>query len=152
MRTALAVFLEVVLPIVVGGIIYLGLRAESLLMFQWAEALHIVPMVDALRDSLGPLRKTLPEFVLYSLPDGLWGYSMGMAQALIWQKAPNKWSWILVGGVPALAFFGEIGQAVDIVPGTFCWNDLTVTAVAVLACLLNFRIRTRGYINGKGST
>ena len=60
----------------IGGIIYLTLRSESLIMFRWCEIIYIKEYVDNIR-----LPYILPNWIVFSLPDGLWvlSYKIGRA-------------------------------------------------------------------------
>ena len=121
-----------VAPIVVGGLIYLAFRDEHLLMFRWAEWLGFGRLITAAR--LYSLRHggALPEWVLYSVPDGVWVFASTAFFTRLWHD--GHWLvrafWISLG--PALAMGGELGQALGIVPGTYDPADLLFYFVAAM--------------------
>ena len=71
-------FLHVILPMLIGGVIYVLFRSNELLMFRWFEFLKIDRVVYSLREYTFYYRKYIPESILFSLPDCLWVYSFTM--------------------------------------------------------------------------
>ena len=65
--------LKVIIALVllsIGGLIYLTFRGENLLMFNWLNELDLMYQIDNLRAYNQKIY--LYDWVLYSLPDGLW--------------------------------------------------------------------------------
>jgi hypothetical protein len=123
--------LNVGLPLLIGGLIYLAWGSPTLTMFRW---------LDLARITIQPLRGAVAIFapqsnlILFSLPNALWGYAVVSFYCLVWsqQQQPVARMWIVIGCVLAVA--PEIAQAVRIVPGTFDRVDLlTVSAAAYVA-------------------
>lgn len=118
-------FLHTVLPLALGGIIYILFRSQRLLIsVQLASFLGISTARNML-SSLG-----LPEWFLFSLPDGLWLYSLVFSLQWVWQNS----SWLVrsiwaAAGV-SLGVGWELGQALALVPGTFDPVDLGFYVVA----------------------
>lgn len=85
----------------------------------------------------------LPEWLLYSLPDGLWLYAFLSAITYIWKDNPYPltiWVISIVSGTT----LSEILQAFQILKGTFDWNDLSAYGLALLAFLLpHFKIQPK---------
>ena len=121
--------------ILVGGGIYLAFRTEGLLMFDWAHNIGLLPVLRDLREHTLPLADRLPDWFLFSVPDGCWVYCCTAFFARLWRDGPlwARAAWIGIG--PALAIGGEVGQLeiLDIVPGTFDPVDVLCYAVAGLA-------------------
>jgi hypothetical protein len=94
----------------------------------------------------------LPEWLLYSLPDGLWVYAITSWVIMIWNRDPPL-AWLVIGA--ALGIGGELGQVIGIVPGTYQHLDMVfLTCGFLIACLqleiryetsLPFRIRFVGH-------
>ena len=105
--------LFVILPIGVGTGIYVGWRSTSLLVFGWMATCG-VPQ-DFFRQTAN-----LPHPLLYSLPDGCWVFAGTSCMLMIWRRL-HAWVFVFV----ALAICTEFGQAVQVIPGTFEWNDIT---------------------------
>lgn len=75
------------------------------------------------------------DWVLYSLPDGLWVYSFTSCLIILWNE--NKGYQFLFLFIPVLLGPGvEILQFFKLFKGTFDMIDLTVTTVAFILSLL----------------
>lgn len=127
--------LVVVLPLVVGGLIYILLRTDTLLMFQWADALSLTIPISRGRAAAAPLLPWVPGFVLFSIPDGVWVFSATAFFARLWHDGPLWARMLWIGMAPAMAIGGELGQLVGLVPGTFDVLDLLAYAGATLGAL-----------------
>jgi hypothetical protein len=118
-------------PVVCGATIYLLFRSSHLLVFSWLDALHLNSTVTTLRIWVAPLRSDMPEWILYSLPDGLWVYGLTASLSLLGAQSQ---SWLKLGWPSAgilLAFVGELGQYLGFIPGSFDPVDL-------LFCIVGF--------------
>ena len=125
---------HVFLPIAFGAFIYLSWRSTRLKAFGWFEAWGLKDWIVHLRAALHGWDDTLPDWFLYSLPDGLWCYAATAFFSRKWADQDNAWAWAWTLLAPALGCGGEIGQIVGIVPGTFDWWDFNLSAIgAVLA-------------------
>ena len=132
-----SLFLHVLLPIVVGGTVYLCWRPASLLMFSWVENLGLTALVGAMRLQAEPLGPHVPYLVRFVLPDALWAYSLASAMRLLWLSADNRalaLAWTALG--PCLAVGGELGQWTSLVPGVFDPLDLAACAIALPLALI----------------
>lgn len=126
--------LHVFSPIFVGAFIYLTWRTTRLKAFDWFVDWGLKDFIVWLRTTFYGMDESLPEWVLYALPDGLWAYAATAYFARQWadQNTPWAWGWTLLA--PGLGCGGELGQIIGIVPGTFDWWDLGLSALgAVLA-------------------
>lgn len=103
---------HVVLPILIGASIYVGWRSTNLLVFRWIEFCGLSEFV--VRPAV-----ELPEWILYSLPDGCWVYSATSWMMLIWNR-PVPWTWVAV----VLAVAAEFGQLLGVVEGTYQTLDV----------------------------
>jgi hypothetical protein len=126
-------FLHVLLPIVAGGVIYTGWRTETLLCFTWIDNLGLSQVARHCRAVVADVQ--LPHILLYTTPDAFWVYASTAYAALIWESAPTtakgRRIWLCVG--VGLGVFGELGQGVGLVPGTFDWADLGAISAAMPA-------------------
>ncbi len=126
--------LHVCVPTFIGASIYLLFRTPSLLVFNWVESVGLDTHLMALRDSVSGVQ--LPDWLLYSLPDGVWVYAITMWMLIIWDGAP-PWFWLLLGVVLALG--AELGQAIGLVQGTYQHLDMLFYLGAFLLALLQMR-------------
>ena len=139
--------LHVILPTFVGVSVYLLFRTPSLLVFQWVEAIGLRAHLMALRDCLSDVQ--LPEWFLYSLPDGIWAYATTMWMVIIWRGA-RPWPWLSIGVLIAVG--AEFGQAVGCVPGTYQHLDVLFCVGAFLLALLQMRWANEASLTLSGGT
>jgi hypothetical protein len=137
--------LNVILPLFTGGFIYLLFRSERLIMFDWIRFLGFKESLDLLRNDFNSLKSFIPNWVLFSLPDGLWVYSFSSAIIIIWND--NRKVLILLLTFPLI--FGpavELLQFFKLFKGTFDIIDLTLTIVAFIISV-NINLKSNQYEN-----
>ena len=115
--------------LLIGGILYIAFRTKTLLMFKWAEWLHLDTYVEVMR--LHANQYNPPYFIRYCLPNTLWIISyMIMIDALV-SKNDYKIRWILA--LPFIAILFEILQNWEIIPGTFdIWDLLSLVIPTIV--------------------
>lgn len=118
------VLIHVILPILIGALIYTLWRKPTLLVFSWYDALGMSGWVGAGRAAVQSLHRHLPHWFLFCLPDGLWVYAVTSFMGGLWIKSSAKhlFFWMSVG--PVLAIGGEIGQWPGLVQGTYEGLDI----------------------------
>lgn len=142
-RRYLDVGIHVGLPLVLGGIVYLFFRRSSILLDRWVPAMGLAPFVGRIHLIAQHIR--LPQWCVYSAPDGLWVYSLTYSLGRTWLFA-SRWqriTWTAVG--PFVGIGGELGQLVGIVPGTFDIPDLFCITIASIAAVLFLRLKGANY-------
>jgi hypothetical protein len=135
---ALPAVLHVIVPLILGALIYVLWRKDTLLVFDWLRACRLEQPTATLRQLAKPLGETLPRWVLFSLPDGLWVYATVSCMLLIWRRSSGIAAtiWVLMG--PFLGIASELGQLFRVVPGQFDIKDMflyfagSVTAVVAV--------------------
>ena len=120
------------LPMWVGGWIYLLFRTETLLMFRWADAIGLLGFIERQREMWGHWGAALPDWVLFSLPDGVWVYVATAFFGRLWRSGPWVPHVCWTGMASFLAIGGELAQWVGWIPGTFDWVDVLLYVVAAL--------------------
>lgn len=126
MLTATRFLIHVVLPTALGTCVYIGWRSTDLLVFRWMEFCGLNYLV--LRSTM-----TLPDWLLYSFPDGCWVYATTSWILIIWKRF-NFWTYLAV----VLAVGAECGQHVGIVQGTYQTLDIVFyIAGFILAGMFN---------------
>lgn len=104
-----------------GCVIYLLLRSETIALNRWGAAIGINTLIAPLRSAAQPL--TIPDFVRYSLPDGLYCAAYILIMDAVWKG--GKPSRVIASSlVPAIAVAHESLQGLGIVKGTFDTTDL----------------------------
>jgi hypothetical protein len=145
MNRGLQYVLHVLVPLLVGGSIYIVWRAETLQMFRWFELAHLTGPLYTLREMYGGQSGWLPAWMLYSIPDAAWVYSFSMYFGLLWLDSNPRAAFSLAAAGPILGIGAEFGQALRIVPGTFDPADVLLLVVASIAStiVLIFKIERR---------
>lgn len=115
---------HVLLPIVVGGLIYTFWRKPTLLVFSWYDFVGLNELVACVRNGAQSLYSSLPAWFLFCLPDGLWVYSMTTFMAGLWVNTPKPYLLFWVSLAPIMAIGGELGQFLGFVQGTFDTTDI----------------------------
>ena len=126
-------FLKIMLSfflLTMGGLIYIGYREQSLVMFDWAYSLGLSEDVANFREIAK--YHNLTDWVKNSLPDGLWLFAYMFCTDAIWNGEKSKVSYIFIFVIPFLALLSEFLQYIGIISGVFDWIDVCSYIVAVL--------------------
>lgn len=128
--TARRALLLVLLPLVLGVLAYAAWRPPDVGIVGWLS-----------RASPGAVRTArgggaalgLPRVVVGVVPDLAWAFAFGACLALVWRgrAGAQRTAWLAAGFVVALAC--ELGQAWELVPGTFDPLDLLAIAIGYAA-------------------
>jgi hypothetical protein len=119
----------VTFPLLIGGAIYLAFRTDDLLMFRVAERAGLNGIVAVYRSCVAPLRPMLSDWVVFSLPHGLWSFSLVALFGLLWRHE-QRTATIAIVSASVFTIVPELLQAVRVVPGTYSGQDLLTGAVA----------------------
>ena len=126
------------LNLLLGGFVYISFRQDTIKMFNWFDSVNLSEAISGLRLYTLPLADFLPNWFLYSLPDGLWLFSYLSILLVVWDNKISKHNihWLLL--VPTIAIVSEIGQLFGIVPGTFDIFDLIFYLAGTVIPILIF--------------
>jgi len=117
--------LNMVLPVFLGGLIYISYRSVDLSMFLWFAKLGLLEQVWEMR-SFVEFNKWISNpsrFTLYCLPDGLWTYSMTSSFTYVWRENYKEGApWILFG--VSIGVLSEFAQMFNLVSGVFDIGDI----------------------------
>lgn len=72
-------FFWIIAPLLVGVFIYIFFRSRRLFYYNFFHMIDIDHDIREYRVFLWKYRKSIPNWIIYSLPDGLWIFSFGMA-------------------------------------------------------------------------
>lgn len=121
----------IITSLLLGSLIYFITRTEATILNHWlakAGGESILLSFQNLVDNT-----SLPHWVIYSLPDGLWMLALATSIMMIWHYELNLSSiafTVLAGSAGAIF---EVLQGMNVIKGTFDWSDLFfVTAASVL--------------------
>jgi hypothetical protein len=129
---------HVLLPLAAGGGIYSCYRSPSLSMFKWYAAIGIDNWISMARSGAAPFRHILPDWTIYSLPDGLWVYSLTSFMLMVWRRQnASRMSFIWPHIGVTLGLGSEVLQLTGTIPGAFDFVDaLLCVALYALAFIL----------------
>ena len=114
----------------VGGLIYVGCRDKSLLMFKWFNQLGLSGAVDTFRGLINS--EGVYGWVKNSLPDGLWLFAYMFLIDALWNGTKSIISYIFLFYLPVLALLSEFLQYFGLMPGVFDWIDVASYSFAIL--------------------
>jgi hypothetical protein len=143
-RKLLFILLFCIFPIVFGGLIYLGFRSSSLLMFKWFNFIGFKKIIDNYRFYILPLKDNLPEWFYLSLPDGIWVFSLTTSLIVYWEfDYTSVKIWLLFPLILGIAV--EILQYFFIFPGTFDILDLILSIIGFTLSLIFLIKKSKHY-------
>lgn len=102
-------------------------------MFEWFNYLGLSKILALLRELAGSIQ--VPAWILYYVPNGMWTYSFTIVLACIWINTNNwqKYLWIFFPMTAGIIF--EIGQLLNLLPGTFSHGDIIAHLLASLIAI-----------------
>lgn len=136
-KLACQIVVCVVLPVLVGMIIYLVFRPHNILFNTWLDRMGIEIMPYGQRVPLIQLPgNPLTNWLRFSLPDGLWIFAFANAVLLVWMDAKMQWRLFIAGVLGAFYIVYEMGQAFGVFSGTFDLLDIVTCLVALAASMI----------------
>lgn len=105
-----------------GCSIYLLFRSETLNIYQWCSEVGMSGYVDLLR--VVALGWAVPDFVKYSIPDGLYCAAYIVLIEAIWEEQKRWTKYFIISIVPIAVIMCEFLQYFGIKKGTFDICDL----------------------------
>jgi hypothetical protein len=122
-----------VIAVLSGGMIYVLLRPPGTVFYHWISDSGLDHLFSAavLDDQFTPARP-VPEWILFSLPNGLWAFAYSLLITGIWSGSTSRIRYFWMATIPLLVLGFEILQFVRIIPGTFCMQDLAIGAAGLI--------------------
>lgn len=146
MRKQKLTIFHVICPLLLGGFIYISFRTESLVLFNWIEDISLSGVVNVIRNIFYPLKSIVPNWIVFSLPDGLWVYAFTSSFLIIWDNNFKNKIFIIL--IPVLiSILLELSQYFEICEGTFDFTDLTFYFFASILSILIFKLKHMEYEN-----
>ena len=115
--------MKVILSIIlvsIGGCIYLLQRTTGLLMFRIIDFLGLTDVVASWRSSV----MQWPEFIVFSLPGGLWSASYVLLADVVFARQSKVLRLAWGALIPMIGVVSELLQAMSLCPGTADWQDV----------------------------
>jgi hypothetical protein len=123
--TGLQMFLCAI-ALIAGGIIYLLFRPNEVLFFRWMRTLGFNSLISSFRQTSLSIKLHLPEWTVYSLPNGLWAFAYALLISRIWTGSKSGFRYFWIASIPVLVLGFEILQFTGTIPGTFCFQDIAL--------------------------
>jgi len=130
------------LAIFAGGLIYILFRPVEPLFLNWFSRVGIENWLYAIRAKSLPIYSFLPDWIVYSLPNGLWAFAYTLIVLRIWKGSNSfmKYFWFM--SIPVLVLGFEVLQLTGDLKGTFCWSDMFWGVLGITFGLLTtYRIK-----------
>ena len=111
-------------------------------MFQWFSFIGLDGAIQFSRNKVFDFKNQIPNWVYFSLPDGLWIYSFTSAIIIYWNNDDKKIRlWLLIP--IASGIFIEILQGLKLFSGTFDYLDLTfsILGISLSKILINHKFK-----------
>ena len=136
MNSRIKLFLfHILIPFLIGGLLYISFRSKSIRLFSWCETIGLSNYISIIRSIINPFKESIPNWVYYSLPDGLWMYSFTSVFLLIWKDQIDEGKyWLLIPLISGC--FVEIGQGLKLLKGTFDPIDLILSLLAFIFSII----------------
>lgn len=121
------------IAILLGGVFYLFYRPEEAIFFSWIRSAGISFDLESTKSFVGGYLFHLPDWLVFSLPDGLWAFSYAVLISTVWnkQKSLSRAFWII--SIPVITIGTELIQLSGRIPGTFCPIDLIFIVTGIIA-------------------
>ena len=124
------IIIHCIIPIMIGGLLYVFFRSTSIRMFKWFDFLGLENVIQLMRSTLFNVKSNIPNWIYFSLPDGLWVYSF----TRIWLLIP------FISGI-----LSEILQYFGLFPGTFDYLDLCFSLFCIFLSIFIINLNYKHY-------
>lgn len=128
--------------VILGGAIYLLFRNSEIVAVHWLNSLGMDGWIREVRSLELSSNLLIPQWIIYSLPNGLWAIAYAMIISYIWIGHSSWFKWVWLSTIPLLVFGFEMLQYLKILPGTFCLQDLLSASIGmILGVLIGIRMQ-----------
>ncbi|WP_245915787.1 hypothetical protein [Apibacter adventoris] len=123
----------------IGILIYIFFRNFPLRIFSWSELVGIQQFLYKLREHNISYVRYIPDWMLFSLPDGLWIFSYTCFTLYIWKNiiSVENVIWFII--IPFVAIGSELLQLFQLLSGTFDITDLLFYLLGFLLPFILFK-------------
>lgn len=120
--------------LIVGGLIYLFARPVEPLFFRWFAFLSAENWLTSVRQLTVPFfYNVIPDWILFSLPAGLWAFAYSIVIILIWKNSNSILKYLWFTTIPLIVLGVEFFQYLKIINGAFCRIDLAFGLAGIFA-------------------
>jgi hypothetical protein len=126
-------FLFSVFTIFSGGLIYILLRPEEPVFFDWFKSAGLEDLLFKIRQYSLSFNLYVPDWFIYSLPNGLWAFSYSVIITVIWWGSKSHLKYFWIASIPVFNLGFEFMQYSGILRGTFCIPDMVFSVLGIIA-------------------
>jgi hypothetical protein len=129
------------IAVIAGGIIYMLFRPTEALFLNWFSTIGMENWLESARENSLSLSHNLPNWFVYSLPNGLWAYAYTLLILIIWKESSSliRYFWYL--SIPVLIVGFELLQLTGTLQGTFCLFDLSWGIMGIVLGVLTVYLK-----------
>jgi hypothetical protein len=138
----LSIFLSS-LAIILGGLIYILFRPSEHIFFRWISLSGLGHLISPARSLSQVFCRLLPEWFVYSLPNGLWAFAYALLITGIWSGSRSWLKYFWMASIPLVVLGFEILQFPGIIPGTFCFQDIVMGLMGLILGILIGNTKTK---------
>jgi hypothetical protein len=109
--------------ITLGGLIYIFFRPSEHVFFKWINLPRDIYFFHSL---------PLPEWIVFSLPNGFWAFAYALLITHIWSGSRSWLRYFWMSSIPLLVLGFEMLQQARILAGTFCMQDIVLGILGLL--------------------
>lgn len=124
------------LSLLAGGLLYLCFRPESLTMFAWVKLVGLYPSVSELRMQGASIAPMLPDWLIFSAPNGLWVFSFGALMVTLWGTARFSVAFTWVIALWVVGITSEVMQLFSIVSGVYDLADILAYTAGLVGVIV----------------
>jgi hypothetical protein len=135
--------LLVVFPLLIGTLIYVLFRSNSILFNSWMKDSGFFTYLLKTRLLIQNSNLTLNRYLVYNLPDGLWLFSWLNFLLIIWEFEINKTSRLVIIASFLAAISSELLQGLGFLSGTYDICDLFAYVLATFCVFIIFKQKTK---------
>ena len=121
--------------LMLGCAIYLLFRSKTLNIYQWCSAIGLSDVIDYTR--VYTHNWNIPDFIRYSLPDGLYCAAYILLMDAIWYDGDSLIKNFIIALIPTITITSEVLQFFGLVKGTFDSCDLLFYSIPIIAHYFN---------------
>ena len=138
----LTLFLSAI-AILIGGLIYILLRPSEHIFFGWIRLAGLDHWISPARVLSPMLGQLFPDWMIFSLPNGLWAFAYALLITSIWSESESWLKYFWMASIPLLVLGFEILQYPGLIPGTFCIQDIVFGLAGLLLGFFIGNLKTK---------
>jgi len=122
--------------LLLGGMIYFLFRASEPVFLKWIPGPGIASWFGLVRQSSVSFSRSLPEWIVFSLPNGLWAFAYSLLITGIWAGSKSWLRIFWMASIPVLVLGFELLQLTGTIPGIFCVHDMAFGIAGLIIGIL----------------